>query len=613
MAARGTLGAGGMLALQNAAGNRAVAGMIQAKPATRRFINPARRRTGPKKAKWLRELEARQEQERQAQQRQQDRLTAQGTKELLTDRIRTGVGGVRERLGFTDMRDLFQQALPAAHERYTEFAEGHQLHSKFPPAEAITSQGFIEEHAQRLRHDRSIESPDAKEHLAGYMRTYPEELRKFQAGERATEPMSPEAFLEDRHERARIRSAGIWAEHASGYFSIVQGAQGPAETDEDPNEGRDLTGRLGYLLMTTAPEDLFSGLIGGSDPKEGAPRRSGQGKLALDLEDIFSSAACHKDAAQMLHLMAGRLISRGVETLSTQEHEAALIGKIMAAIQGSRATSKVLKLTDRTTHSIAYLIGDKATKLETIAGRNSDAILFNNLIHCKVNEAEVAKALKDGLSRIAMTFNRTSTLEWDLYEGVDQPRLASRVDKHLREGVTALGAGLAIENIERQQRARISAEEEKEAAPPRPEARLGHDRFVLPFSELNTGAHAQVFPMSKDQPVSKRKLVANTSYRLQYRGKWMKATYLGLDDQSPAWMKPAALFAISEVRASFSNPVLDELSLNIVQFAMQAGIGGQVMKLMNTANLTGETFGNLLVVSDPGNQPTKNRTLKVRR
>lgn len=582
---------------------------------TKRSINPARRRPGPRKAKWLRELEARQEQERQAQQRQNDRLTSGGTKDLLTDRIRTGVGGVRQRLGFANMQDLFQQALPAAHESYTEFARGHQLGKKFPPAAAISGQEDIERHAQRIRTDKSIESSDAREHLEGYLRTYPEELRKHQVGERPTRPLSPDEYLEDRHERSRIKNSGVWAEHASAYLSIARGAKGSSEPDEDPRDGRDLTGRLGYLLMTTAPADLFSGLTGGSDPKEGAPRKSGPGKLALDLEGIFSSAACHKDADQMLHLMAGSLISKGVETLSSAEHEAALVARIMQAIQGSKATSKVLKLTDKTTHSIAYLIGDKAAKLETIAAPNSDTILYNNLIHFKVNEVEVQTALKSGLSRIAMTYKRTATLEWDLYEGVDQPQFASRVDKHLSEGVTALGAGLTIGNIERRQSRGVSAEaeEEKEAAPRQPKTGLGHDQIVLPFSELNTRDHAKVFPMSKDQPISKRKLVAQTSYRVQYRGKWMKATYVGLDGQAPAWMKPAALFTVNEVRDSFSNPVLDTFDINVVMFAGRAGIGGQVRTLMDTADLTGKTFGAFRVVSDPGNHPNKNRTLKVQR
>jgi hypothetical protein len=285
----------------------------------------------------------------------------------------------------------------------------------------------------------------------------------------------------------------------------------------------------------------------------------------------------------------------------------------MQAIQGSSATSKVLKLTDKTTHSIAYLIGDQAAKLETVAGKNSDTILYNSLIHFKVNEVQVEKALKDGLVRIAMTFKRTASLEWDLYEGVDQSQFASRVDKHLSEGVTALGAGLTIGNIERRQSRDVPANAGNKAGAPPPKTGLGHDQIVLPLGELNTGDHAQVFPMDKDQLISKRKLVAQTSYRVQYRGKWMKATYVGLDAQAPAWMKPAALFTINEVRDSLSSPVLDTFEINVALFAGRAGIGGQVRALMDTADLTGKTFGAFRVVSDPGNHPNKNRTLKVQR
>lgn len=604
-------GIGGLLALQQTVGNRAVVQMTRdaAKPRTKRFIPASRRKPGPRKAKWLRELEAQQAAERQAEaqraQQQRDRLTAQGAKDLLTDRIRAGIGGhggIQEQLGLgADLRGLFQQALPEASQSYTGFAQGHKHAAKFLAAHQIAAPATIETHAGQLAADPQILSEDAQEHLEEYERGYPAKLSAHQRGELPAAPMTPQEFLADRHRRSRIRTAGVWAEHASALLAIKQGAAGAHDADADADEGRDLTGRLGYLLMTTEAADLFSGITGGADPKEGVPRRQGRPKLAIDLADVFSTAACHKDADQVLHLMAGALIAKGVQPIRDEAESRALQAKILGAVNGSKASTKVLKLTNKSTHSIAFLIGDKATRLETIAGQNSETIAYNTLIHYKVRAVELAGELSAGFSKV-LKFGQAEAFEWDLYTGTDLPTLTRRVDQHLAAGVTALRAGLAIGDVERHQ-------EHGGAAP-----RL--DALSLPLAELNTEAHAQVLVMDKAQPISKRKLVPQTSYRVQYRGKWMKATYLGPDEEAPAWMRPAARFKIVEVRASYQNPVADERTITLQQFATEIGLGGHLRELMDTANLTGQTLGvakKLYVVFDPGNVPSKLRSLKVRK
>jgi hypothetical protein len=430
-------------------------------------------------------------------------------------------------------------------------------------------------------------------------------------------------YISDQHKRARIKVAGTWAEAARAYFEInarlQRWVQEPEDRDDDAEDGRDATGRLGYRLMTGSGGDLFTGLTGGPDIKEGERVQSGIKGLSLALADIFSTAACHKDAEQMMDLMAGPLLLKGTAQLVRDGHENQLLEVISLAVNQMPGSSKVLKLTNFQHHSVVFLISGQeddatANRYHTIAGKNAKHILYNEIINDSITPGEFREALRSGISR-ASNFHilGMTDLHWELYQATNMEVMSERVDAHLSESASALGMGLLIDGLdERRKNDFLSSGHSNEST----SGEIGPD-FVarLPFKEIDTQAHLKIYELESQNLVTSNDL-EKKSYRLHYRGRWMEATYGGPTEDVPSYMKPCAIFYIKSVAQNLELPKLPPVmssalgvkseSKRLADFARETGRNFNTTEDLSGRKFVGETDGKTYtVLSDPDSPKTE--------
>ena len=349
----------------------------------------------------------------------------------------------------------------------------------------------------------------------------------------------------------------------------------------------------------------FKGLTGGRDPIEGVEALTGPLKLVLEMAEVFSVAACHKDADQMMRLMSDRLIVKGVVTLEASqgagigEDQERLTQVVMTAVAACPTKMCVLKLTNETNHSAVYLIEDVnvpgesadswrkikgSTKYETTAGPDSDAILYNDLIRSAVSPAEARKDIAAGIKHVAATYQGAATVRWEVHTATSSTEMERRVDTHLRKGATAFSVGVGVAGHEQRAREALIdsstrgkassmppvAEEEllvgsstpgrASSMPPVAEEELlvgsstpGKASFMLPVAEIDEGKQIRICPMRSEESVAARDLRPGTDYRVQYRDRWMKASLTRMAENL-TWFGPAAKFRIEAIGPQFARP-----------------------------------------------------------
>jgi hypothetical protein len=455
-----------------------------------------------------------------------------------TTRLRDGVQLVMSYHGFTNEGAILKLAFEPAARAYIQFCQQSPYAKLLPNIEEITSQEAIIQHYERLRKEQAIVSSDVDEHLK-------EHSAKFENSEAKAK------YIQDQHERARSKAAGTWAEIAQAYFSVYSKLSTLSQTEVE--EGRGSAGRLAYMLMTVSAKDLFEGLVGGTDIKEGVKERTGVVKLVQDIADVFSSAACHKDAEQMMLLMAGRLFVKGEAALKGPDDVPPLLMTIMSALGSCPGERCVLKLTNEQNHSAVYLVGEQTkdkqatrggARYHTIAGQDSEDILYNQLVESTTHIRELGQLVKNGLDTIAKAYMGPATLKWEVHTATDLKTMFNRVDTRLREGESALSVGLGVAEFERRGRDKMLGNLVKET----------DSVFLLPVDEIEAATHAQVHLLRFARPLKIGDLKIGEEYRVFYRGRWIKARFMGLRKDVPKWSGTAAAFLILDTGEKFAKP-----------------------------------------------------------
>lgn len=390
-----------------------------------------------------------------------------------------------------------------------------------------------------------------------------------------------ETYVASRHQAERQKAASGWAQAAASVVRIADRAHGGTGLTEqikrnaEKREGRDLNGRLGYFLMSTATDDTMKQLgVDATDHMTG--RAQGAGALADRLTDLFSSAACHKDARDMCDLLSqqrhGEVTKRIVES---EDEVPAALGSVMSAISSCPGPTKLLKLSVYNNHSMLFVIGEDeaATKLETVAAQDSKSIMINDLIRNQVSLQSARASVAAGLASLCKSEGSVE-LEYEVHQAATMEGVEGRVQDRLSERMTQLGVGMAVGSWEmadlherQQDLLELKGEDLEDTYGVAPIAK--RQQLKVPARSARGGRltfHALASDTVVDDPQ------AGAEYRIESEGSWLHVKVDNVvEDGQPAWLYPMLALSIINVNPNLSRPVLPKAKEVTKKLAMWNG------------------------------------------
>jgi hypothetical protein len=592
-------------------------------------------------------------------------LSPENVKELFTKAMRAGVAKYAKVANLTNEKDVYGEALKFALITYDNVVAGLNPSLEgviqFPRAEEITGTEYIEALSAAIKNNQAIRGEGWQEHYEEYRKSSSAQQGQAQ-GISAEEPkaaveanpdiggagfeehhaahlassstqqgqaqgISAEESLKKFSAGARSKIAGSWAGAAATVVrlrELLAAANRPSHSQAllaatAAREGRDVPGRLAYRLVNAQPEGIADALLG-NDPKEGAGTQRGTGQLGLDIANAFTDAACHNDARQMSDLMSQKLFAKGSMVVGDERAIQQSIQKILVAIDQCPGARQVLKLTNFANHSALYLVGDKqATKYESIAGTDSNTILYNHLIRYDVTRSQLKPTLDAGARAIAAGGEKI--LRWEVHQATTLEQLRARVEERLRRGTTEVTLGLALAAHEKQQEVETRGDEaaygdaaaHDDDAPQGDDAAHGLDlarykNLAIPRQLINTDAKSSVTLYNLSDTKTPGQLVPDAQYRMNARGRWMLVTYIGTMDAEglPDWMNPCEQFHLEEVGGRFERPQLRALRqgeqiTSVLQFVMQVTRQRDLLGPLSQPSSADypKRYGDFVIVEDP--------------
>ena len=544
-------------------------------------------------------------------------LSTEGLKKTMTaarDDLRQVIGAVDPVLG--DEQRLLAEAIEAA--RVVYLAESDRLTRTAPglgsdllitglaDTSSVVSmndlQAAVERADLRIRAAAEIEESMAGDHWETHKEI---ELAKG---------VTKEDYLADRHRRARIRAASVWSQAASMLMRLLArrselaGTSGGVAAElavrTAKTQGRDHNGRVFCFLMSTDTGDVLRQT--GVDASDSGTRRAqGAGSFTDKLVDLFSSAACHKDARDITDMLSSENHSGTQQITVTSLNELPrVLTTIMAAVTGCDALVKLLKLSVYDNHSMVFIIGPAgATRLETVAARDSKTIMVNDLIQHTVEQQDPGAAVRAGLLQLCKS-DKAVQLEFEVHRATSQETADERIHDKLRAGLTRLGLGMAIGSREMTATYPAVQTITRRTALRIPE-RGARDGGIA-FYELATPAAVTV-----PQP--------GAEYRVRVEGSWLRVRVDAITGEGrPAWMYPMVELTVQNVNSNLENPVRPPSREVTMALAHLNGTYKNVkVTHLKTRDLTGMVFTNhndeqWIVTGDssPGGTLTRNVTLR---
>ncbi|MGH4023769.1 MAG: hypothetical protein ACRDRV_04205 [Pseudonocardiaceae bacterium] len=497
-------------------------------------------------------------------------LTPQNIREMFLKTLREGVEKYFSLLGFGDGASLYREALKFAAITYDNVVTGLVPtlagQAKLPPAEQVTDTDFVEKTTEELKFNTNILGREAEVHYLEYKEAWDNPQGEVRAS--GSQPLSQTEYLNQYHQRARVKLAGSWAEPAAAVvrlLQLIQSSEGTSFLDEMKSKtakrmGRDITGRLAYHLMNVSPKEHAEQLLG-LDVKEGVGKQRGTARLGLDIGDSFSNAACHNDAQKMIDLMSQRLVVKQSGTVGTND-----VGKVVELITTSldslQDKRKLLKLTNFANHSVVYLIGPAwLHKYETIASQDSNTIVYNDILKDIVTESEpidsrrLREVLHSGVS--AITSGGKNELIWEIHEATTLERFRERVEDLLRQGTTEISIGLAFAAHEKAREVRERGFGSMHGLD------LDHyQNLHIPLTSLaSPGGSVLLYEYSDNLLSNPLNLTPGAFYRMNAQGRWAKVSCAGVGNPQhfPEWMTPCGGFVLIELAGSYSRPQLRDV------------------------------------------------------
>ncbi|HEX7836991.1 MAG TPA: hypothetical protein VF469_05980 [Kofleriaceae bacterium] len=427
-----------------------------------------------------------------------------------------------------------------------------------------------------------------------------------------------EAYLAERHQAERQKAAAAWSQAAAKVVELAdrQRATGPGATLQDQikqrtakKEGRDHAGRLGYFAMTTDTDDVMGQMgVNAADPMTG--RAQGGGALTAHLADIFSSAACHKDARQTCDLLSQKIHGAATQrTVHAAEEVPGVLGEIMGAVDSCPGPVKLVKLSVYDNHSMLFVIGEgRATRLETVAAPDSKSILVNDLIRNPVTTQQASAAIKDGLTSLCKSEHAVE-LEYEVHQAASHDTVEGRVHDKLRRNMTQVGVGMAVgswemADLHERQQDLLEARGEDLDGSYGVKDITGRSRVNLPESSARDGK-LNFHALSEDTVVTEPR--AGTEYRVESEGSWLHVKVENIvAEGQPAWMYPMLELAILKVNPNLRTPIAPASAEVSKPLAMWSPMfKGFNLAELKSADLTGRVFQKhngeaWIVTQDPG-------------
>lgn len=439
---------------------------------------------------------------------------------------------------------------------------------------------------------------------------------------------SREDYIAERHGAERQKAASAWAQAAAPIVQIMARARRPATTKEllarraEPQDGRDHSGRVGYLLMTTETDDVMRRVgVNANDQMTG--RAQGAGALAAQLPDLFSGAACHKDARDMCDLLSQRLHAGPSKlALESREEVPSAIDSVASAVAECPGPVKVLKLSVYNNHSVLYVIGaGGASRHETVAATDSKSIMINDLIRNEISLADARQSITAGVTALCTAEGRIA-LEYEVHQAADLETVQGRTRDQLGDRMTQLGVGMAVgswEMADLHERQQDALDRKK--PPEYLDATYGvgpiakRQQLKLPVRSAR-GDHVTFYELASATRVTDPQ--AGAEYRIHSDGSWMRAKVAQIiQSGEPAWLYPMLDLNIIDVKPQLADPVVPVSEGSVRMLAMWNGFFSNFrVQDLKEQNLTGREFvthtDDTWVVLDDSAHATKSMTRNVK-
>lgn len=281
--------------------------------------------------------------------------------------------------------------------------------------------------------------------------------------------------VEKRDKANREKMAIEWSQYSKPCNEVHTIEFEPKHKDEN------FWSKFAYYLMITEPEAILRDLALPDSMNTYSPK--GIYQLVLRIFDIYSSAACHNDALQMMELMsedlrkdiapkevkdlneAGILFGTVVVLRNDKNRDYKLgdnefldkdfinyIEKLISAklVNDEKTDGPLtilLRLRNSNNHSVLLLITRIASRTEyvmyeTIAG-DPKSVLYNNLISdsSKPQEARLPNIIGSGFYKVALL--GSNEIEYELCKAASSEKLEENLKNLLRDRITTLNIGLA--------------------------------------------------------------------------------------------------------------------------------------------------------------------------